>query len=481
MAAEEDVTMRSIGRILVLCLVVGLGAAVLVWRDRSAGRSTARLREISAFSDFPVGREFRRGQRARLTHEPGTDVSAYPTFRSAKPLYGSVSFGGELAKPGSGHEYCFAVDESKGTGEGYDRLHFDLNRDLDLSNDQPVLAWDSPPERAKEAREKWGGVESHVCFRYVDVSLGPEGDGGRTVEIMPQLLGFEKAHLALFLATKLRRGKVRIAGQRYDVLLGHPYSVSDRFDLPSTSMFLIPKKAPRSRARWWGADTLGALHTIGGKLRRFSVTPDGDRLSVNEYDGELGTFEVGTGGREISDVWMTGSLQTETAAVAVGKPFEKGRLEHVTSCRLPVGDYLPNYLTFGFGRLVISVSMNYHSDGKKRDLDGRVRVFGIEIREEAPFVFDFSNEPDVLFASPAVGARVKRGDELKVAAVLIDPKLDIMIRDLVDTGPVAETEDTLFGFGDKGNERKLKASLDPKVTITRAGGEVLAEGVMPFG
>jgi len=53
---------------------------------------------------------------------------------------------------------------------------------------------------------------------------------------------------------------------------------------------------------------------------------------------------------------------------------------------------------------------------------------------------------------------------LTVKAVLIDPELDIMIRRLYDTG-----------------QKPRRVSLDPKVVITRADGETVAEGVMPFG
>ena len=60
--------------------------------------------------------------------------------------------------------------------------------------------------------------------------------------------------------------------------------------------------------------------------------------------------------------------------------------------------------------------------------------------------------------------------------MLVDPKLDMMIRNLDDTtrkqskGPDGQP---------LGYERQL--SLDPKVTITRANGDKVAEGVMPFG
>ena len=63
-----------------------------------------------------------------------------------------------------------------------------------------------------------------------------------------------------------------------------------------------------------------------------------------------------------------------------------------------------------------------------------------------------------------------------VMAVLVDPKLDIMIRRLEDTSrqQTKDAEGKPLGYA-----RNL--SLDPTVIISRAGGEKVAEGVMPFG
>ena len=151
----------------------------------------------------------------------------------------------------------------------------------------------------------------------------------------------------------------------------------------------------------------------------------------------------------------------------------------MTECRLPVGDYIPNYVTIEFGHLRLSISQNYHSDGKPRDIDRKAWVYGIKIRKEEPFVWDFSNPPDVMFASPAKDQTYKRGDEIKVMAVLIDPKLTIMIRGLVDTER-KEKKSVELGDG-KTSSYETEASLDPTVTITNAAGKQVAEGLMPFG
>ena len=102
-------------------------------------------------------------------------------------------------------------------------------------------------------------------------------------------------------------------------------------------------------------------------------------------------------------------------------------------CQIPVGDYLPNYITVEFGHLRIAISHNYHSDGKPRDRIGRASVYGLAVRKDKPYVLDFSNKPDVMFASPARGQQFKPGDTVEVKAVLVDPKLDFMIRRLNDT------------------------------------------------
>ncbi len=101
-------------------------------------------------------------------------------------------------------------------------------------------------------------------------------------------------------------------------------------------------------------------------------------------------------------------------------------------------------------------------------------IYGIKIREDRPFVLDFSNEPEVLFVEPTSAQRFKTGEEVKVMAVLIDPVLDIMIRRL------SKMMDTYDSDGKKRRNQKL-TSLDPKVVITRADGQKVAEGVMPFG
>jgi hypothetical protein len=95
-----------------------------------AGEATVfKLRQVSLFDN--ANSEFERGQSGECGDEPSAGVKAYPDFKSAKPIYGTVRFGAKYDEPDSGALFHFAVDESGGTGMGHDRLYFDLNGDLD--------------------------------------------------------------------------------------------------------------------------------------------------------------------------------------------------------------------------------------------------------------------------------------------------------------------------------------------------------------
>jgi len=205
-----------------------------------------------------------------------------------------------------------------------------------------------------------------------------------------------------------------------------------------------------------------------------------DKLIVKPYRGDFGAFKIGPGARDIKDISVQGSLRSEKNQIGFGPtPPTTGEQEKKTNeYKLPVGDYLPSYITIEYGRLQISLSDNYHSDGKHQNFE-RSRTYGIKIRKDKPYVLDFSNKPEVLFASPAKDKTFKPGEEVSVKAVLIDPVLDIMIRRLNDTTP-KKKEAVKLGDGQEAAPESI-VSLDPTVTITDSSGNKVAEGTMPFG
>jgi len=416
------------------------------------------MHEVTVFDLASVSRDFIRGQTTMCNDRRGGGKC--PVFKSGKPLYGSIRFRGSPAGSRSSGGYHFAIDEAGGIGTGYDLLYFDRNGDLDLTDEEPLKAMKSPPDGALL---KYSSTMQEVCFDSFDLTFELGSGSNRAIEIMPRLMVRNNGRAQLsFVATKVHKGRINLGGAEYDALLGYSYSVGTPFDQPGCVFCLMPKGDPQHPPRWWGADDLNSMHVIGGQYYRFAATPTGDKLFARLYEGALGTFEVGAGARDLQDVTIQGSLRSEDTAVAVGGGLKDGFPEPTKSCRLPEGDYMPAFLTIKFGNLRISVSNNYHADGKPFGHSSELKVYGIKIRKDKPFVLDFSNEPDVMFASPAKDYSIKLGEELQVKAVLIDPELDIMIRRLYD-------------------QQQTRVSLDPKVLIKRAGGEKVAEGIMPFG
>ena len=504
------------------------GCAVGAEDAETASEAVFEMREVSVFSrsDSRVFGRLVRGQTARCDIEPNEEVKAYPKLKSKRPFYGTVTFDREYYDPNSGKEFHFVIDESGeapaaaeeesadaeseekvsllerlssalfgSQGERpekkapevlpitYDRLHFDVNGDLDLTNDPVLVPMKSPPSGAVPG---WDAKQK-VVFEYLAVPFeyGPD-QGKRPFQIMPRFLlreheGEEYASV-YFTATTARKGTVRIGSRRYDAVLGQPYLITGRFDRPHTGLYLSPVDSPGESESWWGADSLCAMRQVDGKYYTTSTTPTGDKLFVRPYQGEFGVFEIGPGARDVETekFRISGSLRSKSTAVPVGSPSPSSPgLEKVQRCELPVGDYLPGYVSIEFGRLQMSVSNNYHSDGQPRDRLACPPVFGIKIRKDKPYVLDFSHEPEVMFASPAKEQAFALGEEISVKAVLIDPVLDVMIRRLRDS--TRQEEKTIEVGGGKTGTYRDVVSLDPTVTITNSAGERVAEGKLPFG
>ena len=95
--------------------------------------------------------------------------------------------------------------------------------------------------------------------------------------------------------------------------------------------------------------------------------------------------------------------------MAVGGEREHGWPKATTSCRVPVGDYKPDIMV-EYGRLRFMISRS-----QPRKLGSE--FYGIKIRKHKPYVLDFSNRPEVMFAAPSKDTRVKVGGTLRVQGV----------------------------------------------------------------
>jgi hypothetical protein len=269
----------------------------------------------------------------------------------------------------------------------------------------------------------------------------------------------------------LKQGQLTLGNRPFMVLLA---------DRPEQEFFLydIEKKiAPY----WWGSWSLHSYHIIDGKFYEFILIEDGKKIAARPYKGELGTIKVGKGGRELEKVEFTGSVHQKASVSAPIGTIKERTPEAVTECVIPVGDYTANIMHIKYDNLDICISNNYHTNARGQSRSEKEIVYGMQVRKDKPYVLDFSNKPMVVFDEPPKDkTSFSRGDEIKFAAVLIDPNLDIMIRGLDDKSVKVDRE-LKNSDGKVIQTIKVDKSLDPNVVIARADGEIVAEGVMPFG
>ncbi len=444
----------------------------------AAQEIVVELSRVSAF-DISVRRDFVDGLTGRCQIDPFDEVARYPVFVSARPLYGAVEFPGLPTEEGAETRIFCALDESSGTGTGYDRLLLDLDRDLDLAGEAPLELVKYPPAAA---RRRWDDVVEQACFERFEVPCDFGEKGIQPVEVLPRLVIQEydgAVYRGLdFIGTHAWRGELEVGGTRYEVRLGHDRSAVQRFDDPDTALFLSAEGRRRTHILWRGGDRVCALHELDGALYECVVSPAGETLTLRPYTGAFGELAIGAGGRELSTMNMSGALRSVEHAVAVGTEASLGWPKPVDRFRLPVGDYLPTSLSVRYGDLIVEIGHNPHADGELRGETDQP-LHGIEIREDRPFTLDFAADPEVLFVSPKRKLRLSPGDTLEVTTTLVDPELGIMLRGLDESfQPVGEAIEALTG-GTPANS--TTRSLAPRVIITRKGGGKIAEGEMPFG
>lgn len=445
----------------------GAAAVVLLLIGSPAGAAdkvaTCDMEEVSALRSG----DFKGGQSVRCTKNRVEEVKKYPKFKSDNAMFGTAIFDRSLIDPEAGIKFHVAIDESEGTGEGFDRLYFDLNGDLDLTNDEPVKPMEDPPK---------GVPTSHVVFDFLNVKF----EGVPPLKILPQIrpveTGWGKPFVRetqpvkyLFLtATVSRQGKIKIGEVEYFASLTQASAITGRFDRPDTGLILVPMVDSASGPGLLGGGRLGALFDVDGTLFQASASPTGDKLTVGPFRGDAGVLRVAAGDRKkIEKLGIAGRLGSADMVV----PLEKKRREY----RLPVGDYAPWKLEIDFGDLALTFSQNPYNEDAVRPAKPKPPTCSFKIRKGKPFVLDLSTKPAILF-SPDKEQAIKPGSTVRIGAIIVEPKLDLRLGGLKTI-----RERTVTGPDGKKVTIPQYASINPTVVITNSAGKKVAEGKMPFG
>ncbi len=439
----------------------------------------------------------------------------YPSFQSACPLFGSVCMDQKMDEPSL---YAFVLDESGGTGAGYDRLIIDLDHDCNLIHEPFLNTLKKSPFEGRDY-----GWTNDTYFQFVTLSRAAGDDGEfYSMEFAPRFFprllppDLDSSRTLELIPTSFRKARIEIAGQPVDVFMVNSDPMGTRWDRPWTQLSLS-----NVFSYGWCGDRLFALRCVGGRDWRFSTTPQGDKLIAEPYTGGYGQFKLESGGRLIFDLKMEGTLSNKELAVPICN-INKGSQN---SYHVPVGDYRITNLSLDYGSMHMDLLPYPHASKELYEPQGGTLQYGLNISKDKPCVLDFSNPPEIRFVSPRMETCVHPGKTIEVQALLVDPQLGFKFGDLRIHPPyeIAWSKvvgiafimlfpiliwsriqrkrrywyvPTLFGIALVGflagaiwlnlhlaAEVKVQSftKLEPTVEILRSDGEIVATGIMPFG
>lgn len=431
---------------------------------------------------FPGGMRFLNGQIAACDEVPREAVKVYPKFVWKRPMHGRVRFGASLASDPS-HviesegvtEFQFAMDASDPPEEAkdsdgratrqaliFDRLYFDLNQDLDLTNDGVL----------KLARSPRPGSTGSLVFEdlVLHCDLGPEL-GKRPIRLTPlssPCTTLTIGHLIHFLPKASRSGTFELGGRQYMAQIQENDLVCGRFDHPRVYLDISPLAGGRGGpAIAWGA--LGDWQRIAGRFCTVSATPMGDRLSIVPHQGETGRIILGSD-RPDAIRMSECTLGSEIASLPVIRPGsgQPGPASLSREFQVPVGDYAVQSLSGFCGLLHITCRP---LPNEQRDLISESDPYPVKIRSEKPYLLDFQPRQSVTVLNLTEPKSHKRGDTVQIRTVLAIPSLGLSLH----TSVVAmRSEAAKKPPGDSVPERD-------SVVIRNARGDAVAQGSLRSG
>jgi hypothetical protein len=264
------------------------------------------------------------------------------------------------------------------------------------------------------------------------------------------------------LPPSIRQGAITLgSASRHVVLM--PALDGKGFSDPGASLYLEGMFTSNPELRRWRA--------VSGVLYAFSATPNGDKLTVQPYTGPFGILEAGAGGRDVKNPSLEmATLEGPRISIDLDDCVREGR-----GVKVPIGDFRATWGKVALDGVRVTLQVLRPGTGEPP----KSPVFNLKIRESSPRRLAFSDRPQVIFRSPAENARVVPGQEVMVAAVMVDPSLDVIIRYLED---MTRKDGEAFRVPNGGGRWfQPYVALQPAVEVRDASGKRVAQGTMPFG
>ncbi len=391
--------------------------------------------------DIPFLGYLSRGRALRLVpvDEVASTVKA-PPLVSPRARYAQAY---DDAKQGDTPPVVFFVDESKGEGAGHDRLYADRNADGVFDADESVGLMADPPAGAIVPISP--GVQC-VVFEPFEMQFKPDGPARRVVARL--LVDVDGSSEYLFAGEGLRRARVTLGGVECSVFMSAWFPS----DFDEQLGRRIIEYAPGEIGESWQH----SLWSTNGEVYRLSVAWRGDTLTLERYVGEKGTVAL-----EMEGPWKGATVKQFSMGGANPSLDVAGTLlEEKGEFAAPVGRYYAAGMSVTKG-VTTSFLMRLPVQEDKHAM--RLRVSSGDRRR-----FTLEATPEVVFSKPEKRMSVRRGGNVAVEALIECPELELCVR-------------AISIRLDEGNSPSSYRQLDPRVTVRDSGGNIVAEGSMPFG
>lgn len=283
----------------------------------------------------------------RLNEKMKSEIKGLPKLVSDRAQHLAYQFDGT----GDGGMLLMIVDESKGSGKGWDTVYVDANRNWDLSDDA-AITFTTPeqyrtkimPPVAVQSRQGRADGEHASNPVQVRVRIYSYGDG---ISARPMRNGAWKGKIGS------NKGEIRcvVADTNSNGIYGDRTTVNDEYNTGECDyIFADTNGAGEVWAYRYGSQVimLNEVAKVGEKFYTIKTNEIGSKITIEPYTGEMGRLLVR--GQNVH-----GAQATADSVSVIGKPgaytLDGSKDEAVD---LPVGKYKVGYC-----------SLSIESKGKK--------------------------------------------------------------------------------------------------------------------
>ena len=239
------------------------------------------------------------------TEKVPPSLKGKPKFVSQHPMFGTLLFTSDPNRSDIASSMIFALDESNGTGKGYDALYLDIDGTRDLSNARKSTGELAPPvpkELQAEADHFGYFTTAFLSAAKLPYNKLFPRSGNSNAVLLDIGLGRTGDQWALFASTRglwqgeveTNRGKIPFRlmdlnrNGRYDERRGQPDMLVSHgdtvfFDWTGSGKFEVNEDAPPFAI---GCELL-PINLISGQFYILTPSASGDQLQVTDYAGPM--------------------------------------------------------------------------------------------------------------------------------------------------------------------------------------------------